>query len=79
MIDTLAPGAPVVAYRILDGNVATDVTATERMSEAMQDYELPDERWPDIILAPFGTPACDGLPPLGLQMIAETVAARDAR
>lgn len=81
VIDTLAPGTEVLAQRILDARgVATDSTAAERLVASYRE-SFPNNlagATPDILLMPFGTAACDGLPPLALQtLIADVV--RDGR
>ena len=74
VVDTLAPSADVVALRIADdGGVPTDVSAAQRVIESFDEQFTPDFS-PQIIVMPFGTPACDGLPPLALQMVTSAIA-----
>jgi subtilisin family serine protease len=75
VVDTLAPSADVIALRIADdGGVPTDVSTAQRVVDSF-DFEFTPDFWPEIIVMPFGTPACDGLPPLALQMITEGIIA----
>ncbi len=73
VVDTLAPSADVFALRIADdGGVPTDVSAASRVISSFEEEFTPDSS-PEIIVMPFGTPVCDGLPPLALQMVTTAI------
>lgn len=78
VINTVAPAADVEAVRItLDEGIATDLSAARRLARTLID----STDWPEIIVASFGSPACedfdgDDMVPVGLQAVAEAVSAR---
>ncbi len=79
VLEVMAPAARVRAVRITEaGGVATDVSAARRLASTLRSTAA----WPDVVVASFGSPACDGpspgteLVPLGLQAVAQAVTAR---
>jgi hypothetical protein len=75
VVATLAPSAEVFAFRIAsDGGVPTDLSAAVRVIESFAE-QFPRDSEPQIVLMPFGTPACDDLPPLALQMVTSSIVA----
>jgi hypothetical protein len=60
-INTIAPGATVKLAKITEPNgIPTDVSAARRMASMLKQANAANA-WPDLIVEPFGSPACDGL------------------
>ena len=79
VVNTLAPAADVYVVRIMDDSgVATDSSAATSVISSFSDRfvaDFPPGFAPDVLLMPFGTPACDGLPPLALQAVTAGIVA----
>lgn len=85
VVATLAPSATVVETRITEANgVATDVSAARRMASTLRAADAVNA-WPDVIVAAFGSPACDVNPavpgdeltPVGLGAVMEAIDRND--
>jgi hypothetical protein len=81
VLEVIAPGAVVKLVKITETNgIATDVSAARRMATTLKQANA-SNAWPDLIVTPFGSTACDvnpGIPgdelaPLGLEAVTEAV------
>jgi hypothetical protein len=81
VLQTVASGATVKLVKVTEPNgIATDVSAARRMATTLKQANA-SSAWPDLIVAPFGSTACDvnpGVPgdemaPLGLAAVSEAV------
>jgi hypothetical protein len=81
VLEELAPGADVKLAKITEADgIATDVSAARRLATTLKKANSLSA-WPDLIVEPFGSPACDidpahpgpELVPLGLQAVSQAV------
>jgi subtilisin family serine protease len=81
VLEEIAPGAVVKLAKITEADgIATDVSAARRMAASLKKANSMSA-WPDLIVEPFGSPACDldpahpggELVPLGLAAISDAI------
>jgi hypothetical protein len=81
VLNTIAPGATVKLAKITEPNgIPTDVSAARRMAMTLKQANAANA-WPDLIVEPFGSSACDRDPlhpgdelvPIGLEAVSDAV------